>query len=198
LKLSRKDFLKFFAGGAILLSIFRILSLDPNNNRSDIVRPPGALEESVFNLLCIRCGLCLEVCPTECIVFAGLNDGVGTVNTPKIDAMIGECEFYRGRCEEEMQCSKQCPTKALQLVGKDKVRVGTVDFHPDYCIAYLGKECIVCAEMCPVPGAIENTEDLKPIFNEEKCIGCGSCVYSCPANPKALSLSSRGSRRAEL
>ena len=198
MKLTRRDFFKFFTGGAILLTIFKILSINPINAIRDVIRPPGAVEEHNFNLLCIRCGICLEVCPTKCIIFAGLYDGVREINTPKIDAEKGPCEFYRGRCKDEMLCSKHCPTGALQLVDKDEAKMGTVDFYPDYCLAYLGKECVICGEMCPVSGAIETTEDLKPIFDNEKCVGCGTCVYSCPSIPKALSLSSKDSRRVRL
>jgi ferredoxin-type protein NapG len=198
LRFTRRDFFKFFAGGAILLSIFKILSIRPFNETKGINRPPGALEENYFNLYCIRCGICLEVCPTKCLVFAGFNEGIASINTPKIDAEAGPCEFYRGRCKEEMLCSKYCPTGALQIANRNKVKIGTVDFYSNYCLAHMGKECAVCGEMCPVLGAIETTEDLKPIFNNEKCVGCGTCVYSCPANPKALSLSSKGSKRVKL
>ncbi|TLN03481.1 hypothetical protein FDZ71_12510 [bacterium] len=55
---------------------------------------------------------------------------------------------------------------------------------------------MVCSEMCPVIGAITVTEDLKPLFHLPKCVGCGICVYSCPASPKALTLLADGATRA--
>ncbi len=42
--------------------------------------------------------------------------------------------------------------------------------------------CELCAQVCPV-GAIEvDKENREIIFHENKCIGCGDCVYSCPTN----------------
>ena len=145
--------------------------------------------------MCIRCGICLEVCPTRAIFPANFDDGIEAVNTPKIDLTFGPCEFYRGRCEEVMQCNRWCPTGALQVVDKEKVKIGTVEFSPEKCLAYMGKECVVCSEMCPSSGAVTITDDLKPEFDGEKCVGCGICVYYCLAEPKALTLRPTGARR---
>jgi len=94
-----------------------------------------------------------------------------------------------------MRCSKFCPTGALQLVNKEEVKIGTVEFNPERCLAYMGKECVVCDEMCPVSEAITITDDLKPVFHGEKCVGCGICVYYCLAEPKALTLRPNGAKR---
>jgi len=196
LRITRRDFIKLLAGGATVLGTLKLVSLIPSETRENIVRPPGAVDEEFFNILCVRCGICLEVCPTKAIVLAGFEAGVAAVNTPKIDPLIGPCEFYRGRCEEVMLCSKFCPTGALQLVDKREVKLGTVEFDRDKCLAYMGKECVVCDEMCPVPEAITLTRDLKPVFHGEKCVGCGICVHACPANPKALTLLPKGAKRA--
>ncbi len=196
LKIGRREFFKFFAKGAFVLGILRLASLIPSTVRG-VVRPPGAVEESIFNVLCVRCGICLEVCPTKAIVLAGFEDGIAAVNTPKINPLIGPCEFFIGRCEETMLCGKHCPTGALKAVGKSQVKLGTVEFYPETCLAFQGKECVVCDEMCPIPDAVTITEDLKPVFHEDKCVGCGICVNSCPAEPKALALVHKGERRVK-
>ena len=195
MRITRREFFRAFSGGVVALSIFGIASSFSSKGETEIVRPPGAVEEEHFNFLCVRCGICLEVCPTGAIVLTGFENGLASVNTPKIDPLSGPCEFFRGRCEETMLCGKFCPTGALQLVDKNEVKLGTVEFNSDRCLAYMGKECVVCDEMCPVPEAITLTEDLKPVFHGEKCIGCGSCVYACPADPKALILLPKGAKR---
>lgn len=194
---TRREFFRLIAEGAALLGVLKLVSLIPPRVRADIVRPPGAVQEEYFNRLCVRCGICLETCPTKAIVLADFEDGVETVSTPKIEPTMGPCEFYRGRCEEAMRCSKFCPTGALKPVRREEVKLGTVEFNLGRCLAYRGKECIVCNEMCPVPGANTITGDSKPVFHGEKCVGCGICVYSCPAEPKALTLRSKGARRAK-
>jgi len=197
LRITRRQFLKLLAVGTASLSTLKLASLIPSRPRKDTLRPPGAVKEEYFNRLCVRCGICLEVCPTKAILLADFNDGIEAVDTPKIDPTVGQCEFFRGRCEEVMRCSQFCPTGALQLVDKEEVKIGTVELIPEKCLAYIGKECLVCDEMCPVPEAITITEDLKPVFHDEKCIGCGTCVYYCPAESKALTLRSNGAKRVQ-
>ncbi len=198
MRITRREFFRLLAEGAFAFGLLKIASLVPSRSATEIVRPPGAVEEEYFNAFCVRCGICLEVCPTGAIVLASYMDGVETVSTPKIDATVGPCEFYRGRCDKVMKCSEFCPTGALKQVDKAEVKMGTVEFTADECLAYEGKECIVCDEMCPVPDAITRTEDIKPIFHSEKCVGCGICVYSCPAEPKALTLRSKGTKRVKV
>lgn len=176
--------------------LLKLVSMVPSMASNGTVRPPGAVEEAYFNRLCVRCSICLEACPTKAIVLAGLEHSVETLNTPKIEPTAGPCEFYRGRCEQTMRCNHLCPTGALQPVERGEVKLGTVGFSKDRCLAYQGKECVVCKEMCPVPAAITVTADLKPVFHGEECVGCGTCVYTCPARPKALALEPTGARRA--
>ena len=197
MRIVRRKFFKLLALGTAALGIFKLTSFISFRTKADIVRPPGAVEEEYFNRLCIRCGICLEVCPTRTIVFTSFEDGIEVVDTPKIDPLVGPCEFYRGRCEETQLCSKFCPTEALQLVDREKVQMGTVELIRDLCIAEEGAECVVCDEMCPIPEAVEISEDLKPEFDDEECVGCGICVYHCPAEPKALILRPKGAKRVK-
>lgn len=197
MRINRRKFFQLLALGASTLGVLKLTSYLSSRSKSDLLRPPGAIEEEYFNNLCIRCGICLEVCPTNTIVLATFENGIEVVDTPKIDPVIGPCEFYRGRCEEIQQCSKFCPTGALQLVDREEVQIGTIMFIRDLCIAEEGKECVVCDEMCPIPEAVEITEDLKPAFNNEECVGCGICVYHCPAEPKALILQPKGAKRVK-
>ena len=72
----------------------------------------------------------------------------------------------------------------------------------DWYERYLNKvfdprECVVCDELCPIQEAVEITEDLKPEFNDDECVGCGICVYSCPPEPKALILNPKGAKRVK-
>ena len=197
LRLIRRNFFKLLLVGASTLGISKLAALVSSQTRKEIVRPPGAVDEDFFNRLCVRCGICLEVCPTNAIVLATFEDGIEIVNTPKIDPLIGACEFYRGRCEDIQLCGKFCPTGALQLVDREEVQMGTVELIRDLCIAEEGQECVVCDEMCPIQEAVDITEDLKPEFNDEECVGCGICIYNCPPEPKALILKPKGAKRVK-
>ncbi|MGQ9542490.1 MAG: 4Fe-4S dicluster domain-containing protein [Candidatus Bathyarchaeia archaeon] len=192
-RIVRRRFLRILAESLFILGSLRFASTLTWSSEGPI-RPPGAVEEEHFNLLCVRCGICLQVCPTKTIMLSGLEYGVQAVNTPIINPVYGPCEFYRGRCEEEMRCGRYCPTGALRQMDRQQVKLGRVFFNSEYCLAYLGVECMVCAEMCPVPGAI-TIHDRKPLFNVDYCVGCGTCLHVCPANPKPLHLTSKGARR---
>jgi len=196
LTLSRRAFIGLLVEGAAVLGGLRLISIVPPAARADLVRPPGAVEEAYFNLMCIRCGICFEACPSKTIMLAGFEKGAASVNTPMINPLIGPCEYLRGRCEDAMRCAEACPTGALQNVDKAQVKLGTAKLNQELCLAYNGRECLVCSEMCPLPDAITVTEDQKPVFHNTICTGCGACVNACPANPRALTLLSEGERRA--
>jgi ferredoxin-type protein NapG len=197
LTITRRECVAFLTQSALALGFLKFASLVHARTDTPVVRPPGAVDEAYFPLLCVRCGICLEVCPTNAIVLGGFEEGIAAVNTPMINPLKGACEFLRGRCEESMRCVDHCPTGALQRIATEQVKLGRVNFDQDRCLAYQGKECAVCSEMCPVPRAILVDGDLKPTFSPYECVGCGTCVYSCPANPKALGLSAEGARRAK-
>jgi ferredoxin-type protein NapG len=53
--------------------------------------------------------------------------------------------------------------------------------------SYIGKECSICADMCPYPDktdAIEMIYKNGKIFPKinEKCVGCGVCAELCPVS----------------
>ena len=192
MRLTRRSFIEAIVGG---VSIVLLSGLLPSFVRGkELVRPPGAVSEDFFNSLCIRCGECVEVCPTSAIVFADVADGITKVGTPKIDALKGPCEAVKGRCEGNLRCVNQCPTSALRHVEGDELKIGHASLDEPLCIAWTEGDCLVCYEVCPVFGAIVLTEDRKPVFNREVCVGCGRCVYACPAEPKALMLLPEGRR----
>lgn len=146
-----------FFGGRVLVS-------------SNMLRPPGAVEEGLFLSVCTRCGDCRAACPGNIII-----DGDG--GYPVIDFMEGECTF----CEA---CAKACDTGALAEAGcldawPAKAGVG------EQCLAFQGVICQVCSEQCEqraiqfqrLPGSIP-----RPLVNLAACTGCGACVAPCPVS----------------
>ncbi len=59
-----------------------------------------------------------------------------------------------------------------------------------FCLAWQGSFCSVCAERCPVEGAIM-LEQGKPRVNPDLCTGCRICHDVCPAPKKAVFLVAR-------
>ncbi len=139
-----------------------------------LIRPPGVFNNDKFVSSCIRCGQCVQTCPTH-----GLMPATGTINTiltPKLVPRIGFCAY---NCN---QCGKTCPTGAipnLKLAEKKRAVMGVAVFNYDRCVL-----CLTCEEMCPIPEkAIKTREENRkvvPYLEPELCIGCGICENKCP------------------
>ena len=191
--MKRREFLKLFGVGVAVISLSDILPRVIKGK--ELVRPPGALVEDALNAVCIRCARCAQICPTGAIVLASLSDGFKELGTPRIDALRGPCERVQGRCEGQAKCAEICPTRAILQVDRRALKMGSAIINADRCMAWRGGSCLVCYEVCPVQGAISLIDEARPIFHADICVGCGRCVYACPAQPKALSLSPKGERR---
>ncbi len=189
----RRDFLKTLVAAGIIGSLGGVAKLLPYRR---VVRPPGALVEEKFLSQCTRCGQCIQTCVTGTLVPCSLGEGLLIWGTPRVDPLRAPCEAVAGRCEISRPCVENCPTNALVYVEPEKVKMGSVKWIKENCIAYRGGECLVCYEVCPIDGAITPRRGI-PVFHSGKCIGCGRCVYACPPEPKALYLVPDGERRIE-
>ncbi|MDT8283423.1 MAG: ferredoxin-type protein NapF [Gammaproteobacteria bacterium] len=134
------------------------------------LRPPWAIDESLFTEICTRCSECITHCPTHIIKPA-------RANFPVIDFSAGECLF----CE---QCVEVCKPHAL-LKTTQKITPWSIKalIKKDICIAHQGVECRSCYDPCesraimmpPRPGRISI-----PVISKDTCTGCGACVSVCP------------------
>lgn len=175
--------------GASLLS-FAFFSFEKKGVRADLIRPPGATEESL-SLKCVRCGACIRVCPTGAVQPSLLEAGAEMLFTPVIVPRTGYCDYNCNRC------GKVCPYGAipeLQLEEKQRTSIGKAVINKKKCLPWSeGKPCIVCEEACPVPNKAIELEE-KSFLNEAgelvrvqvpvvhicRCIGCGICENKCP------------------
>jgi len=165
------------------------------------IRPPGSVMEPEFLERCIKCDMCINVCPTNVLQPAGLAEsGLEGLWTPIMDFSVGFCQL---NCT---LCSEVCPTGAIQKTSLERklglkeyaeagpIRLGTAFFDQGRCLPWaMETPCVVCEEVCPVsPKAIgtydeeitrwDGTKVLlnKPYMRPELCIGCGICERECP------------------
>jgi MauM/NapG family ferredoxin protein len=177
---------------------------------ADLIRPPGALAEDDFLGRCLRCGLCMKVCPTNAIHPALTEAGIQGFWTPNLIMKLGYCEYS---C---VLCGSVCPTGAItELTSKEKiqtpVRIGSAYVDRGLCLPWSGNQpCIVCQEHCPTsPKAIYFKNDLAiksegpavevqlPFVDLSRCVGCGICENKCPVKGKpAIRVISAGESRS--
>ena len=84
--------------------------------RENILRPPGAISEDTFIYGCIKCGLCVQICPIQAVKLAGINEAL-SYGTPYIDIREQACDFS---CDS-LQCVETCPTAVLDFKQYEEV-----------------------------------------------------------------------------
>lgn len=180
--------------GAALAGIEPIARRSPEH----LIRPPGATLTD-FESLCVRCGECVRVCPTQGLQPSLLEGGWQNIMTPHLVARLGYCVY---NCTA---CIQSCPSGAIPKITLDEKHaapMGLASINRDRCLPWaFNTSCVVCEEMCPMPdkavvlvqgkgqgqglGQTGNAELLKPHVIREKCIGCGVCEFHCPVGGEA-------------
>ena len=138
------------------------------------LRPPGAVDETLFTKLCVRCGQCMTACPYGAVE---LGSGFGRNRSlPSVDPRKQPCWLC-------MKCPPSCPTGALdpELTDLRQVHMGRAYILKDRCHNYTGGiMCWTCYDRCPLRGhAIVLEGGLTPAITTA-CTGCGVCEYVCP------------------
>jgi MauM/NapG family ferredoxin protein len=179
------------AGCGLAVAVLTQIGVEKKSKFHHFVRPPGALAEKEFLKKCVRCGACMQACPTNAIQPAVFQAGLEGVWTPILVPVNGYCEF------ECYRCTQVCPTHAiarLTLEEKKQFKIGTAVINRSACYTYVdGYNCAVCEEHCPVPDKAIRFRDVE-VYNfrgklkkvkqiyvvPDLCIGCGICENVCP------------------
>ena len=143
------------------------------------LRPPGAIEEREFLAACTGCGDCVAACAPRAIALDGPAGARGEP-TPRIDPYSAPCRLC-----SDLPCISACGSGALR--AEAPAALGLAHVLPMECLNRLGSPCTVCAERCPIEGALRMAGDL-PQVDAGLCTGCGICAHVCPAPGRAIAI----------
>jgi len=162
-----------------------------------LIRPPGAVPEEDFLRLCLRCGACMQACPSNGLQPTYFLAGIAGMFSPILVPRRGPCE---AACNA---CGQVCPSRALRrlsLEEKQRAKMGTAVVLRQKCLAWeQDKRCVVCQEVCPY-GAISlrplsGHQVSVPVVKAERCFGCGACECHCPVASPAIVAEAEGALR---
>ncbi len=152
---------------------------------ASLIRPPGALDETMFLAMCLRCGKCAQVCPQQAIKMGQGDKGI-SLGTPYIEPRTTACDLC-------MECVEVCTSGALRLIDKENVQMGLAEIDQQRCLAWQGDECKLCYTGCPFYNrGITLIDHKQPVVDPAICVGCGHCEHICIADPAAITVKARG------
>ncbi len=163
----RREFLKL--GGIITAGILFSTFTEMEYMKS--IFPPGVLNYQRYSKKCLRCGLCVEKCPTSIIKLNGIEPPY--IEFSKEKYCIETCNI----------CGNVCPTDAIpdfSIKEKKKLKMGKAVINRDTCYTWRKEKfCNICYVKCPYE-AIELKESFEVYVLNNKCTGCGACEAYCP------------------
>jgi ferredoxin len=194
--LSRREILTGIAAGAAIPGVAWAANLGHEKSAPPyLLRPPGAKDEQTFLNLCIRCGECMKVCPTNVLQPVIFEAGLQGVFSPHL---LPRYLFEQSFCEYSCTlCGQVCPTGAIPRLTEEQKHAqptGKAYFDHHRCLPWAeNTPCIRCEEMCPAPEKaikILNTITIKdkagldveiqqPYVERDLCVGCGICESNC-------------------
>jgi ferredoxin len=196
--LTRRSVLAGIAAGAAIPGVALAARLGFGSPPAPyLLRPPGAAaDEKTFLSLCIRCGECMKVCPTNVLQPTIFEAGLEGIFSPRLAPRL---IFEQSGCTYTCTlCGQVCPTGAIPRLTEQTKHdrpIGYAYFDHALCLPWAeGTPCIRCEEMCPTPEKAikilntftikgedgEDVEIQQPYVDRDLCIGCGLCETNCP------------------
>lgn len=125
---------------------------------------------------------CVAACHQGSIFIADRRFGPRWEGTPVIVPTETPCYLCT-----DMVCITACPHGVLGPTPHEEVRMGRALVEPTLCGPLAEEGCERCARVCPLPGVLSQETGSPPAVSPW-CVGCGLCVWACPARPRAMTI----------
>ncbi len=91
-------------------------------------------------------------------------------------------------CQKAPEPPPGCRPDLDMVIDKAK-GIGTLlGLDMEAALPYSGPECGACADRCPVPGALEWRDGVRPHINQDLRVGCALGRETCILTPKAITV----------
>jgi 4Fe-4S ferredoxin len=125
----------------------------------------------------VGCFDCEEACPLNLIkISVWTPDGKEVTDIESgrdREDLSVKVDLKRDLCPCCRLCEMKCPAGAIKV---QKIFFGNMQIDPEKC----PEDCRDCLEVCPITGALYETEEGKIRVNELFCVYCGACKIVCP------------------
>lgn len=127
----------------------------------------------------VGCTVCEEACPLNLIkvrVVDQKGEEIAIKNIdkyPEKEKLSVKIDVDLDYCPDCRVCEYKCPYNAIHT---RKVIYGSIKVNVDLC----PPNCRACVDSCPIPEALQITEDGKVAPNDLFCVYCGACRVVCP------------------
>lgn len=150
-------------------------------NSGAALRPPGAVDPARFSAVCVRCGNCMQVCPSQILQPDWSGGSLLSLASPVLQL---EADYCREDCNA---CTQVCPSGAIQRLSLDEkldYQIGQAAIEFDLCLLAYNRECEICKRVCPRDAVTfawsEEEYTVIPKLDLQRCNGCGACLVACP------------------
>jgi len=99
------------------------------------------------------------------------------------------CVHQAFTCEHTLAICNCCPCHCgplrTFLAGVPQANLKS-NFRSQLSIELCKGTCPDCIKVCPAHAITLDKKNMRPVFDSEKCIGCGQCVLACPEHAVTL------------